>query len=121
MDKLKLIEEKYKKSGFPQFQVGDTIKVFVKIPEGPDKTRLHPFEGIVIAKKGRGMSESFTVRKVSYGEGIERVFPLNSVSIEKIDVLRPGKVKRAKIYYLRRKIGKKATKIEARKDTKQEK
>jgi large subunit ribosomal protein L19 len=92
--------------------VGDTIRVLVKIPEGPDKTRLHPFEGVVIAKRGSGIRQSFTVRKVSYGEGIERVFPLYSPSIERIEVVKPGKVKRAKLYYLRGKVGKRATKIE---------
>ncbi|MDD4894760.1 MAG: 50S ribosomal protein L19, partial [Candidatus Omnitrophica bacterium] len=87
-----------------------TVKVMVKIPEG-DKVRLHPFEGVVISKKGSGVKENFTVRKVSYGEGIERVFPAHSPSIERIEVLRSGKVKRAKLYYLRGKIGKRATKI----------
>lgn len=76
MDKLKLIEEEYLKKEITKFNVGDTIKVMVKIPEGPDKIRLHPFEGVVIAKQGSGTRQSFTVRKVSYGEGIERVFPL---------------------------------------------
>jgi large subunit ribosomal protein L19 len=74
--------------------------------------RLHPFEGVVIAKQGSGIRQSFSVRKVSYGEGIERVFPLYSPSIERIEVIRPGKVKKAKLYYLRGKVGKQATKIE---------
>lgn len=113
MDKLKLIEQEYTKKEVPKFNVGDTIKVLVKIPEGPDKVRLHPFEGVVIAKGGCGIRESFTVRKVSYGEGIERVFPLYSPSIERIEVLKQGKVKRAKLYYLRTKVGKHATKIES--------
>jgi large subunit ribosomal protein L19 len=112
MDKLKLIEQEYTKKEIPVFGVGDTIRVLVKIPEGPDKTRLHPFEGVVIAKRGSGIRQSFTVRKVSYGEGIERVFPLYSPSIERIEVVKPGKVKRAKLYYLRGKVGKRATKIE---------
>ena len=86
------------------------------IPEGPDKFRLHPFEGIVISKNGSGIKAAFTVRKVSYGEGIERVFPLYSPSIERIEVLRSGKVRRAKLYYLRGKIGKHATKIEAQEE-----
>lgn len=116
MDKLKLIEQEYTKKEIPQFNVGDTITVLVKIPEGPDKVRLHPFEGVVIAKHGAGLGKSFTVRKVSYGEGIERVFPLYSPTIERIDVIRSGKVRRAKLYYLRGKVGKHATKIETQEE-----
>jgi large subunit ribosomal protein L19 len=112
MDKLKMIESEYTKKEVPKFSVGDTVKVLVKIPEADDKVRLHPFEGVVISKKGSGVRDSFTVRKVSYGEGIERVFPLYSPSIERIEVIRSGKVKRAKLYYLRGKVGKRATKIE---------
>ena len=112
MDKMKMIEAEYTKKEMPKFNVGDTVKVLVKIPEGTDKVRLHPFEGVVIAKKGSGVRESFTVRKVSYGEGIERVFPLFSPAIERIEIIRSGKVKRAKLYYLRSKVGKRATKIE---------
>lgn len=111
MDKIKLIEQQYLKKDIPAFGVGDTVKVLTKIPEG-DKVRLHPFEGVVIARAGSGSRENFTVRKVSYGEGIERVFPLHSPSIERIEVIRSGKVKRAKLYYLRAKVGKRATKIE---------
>jgi len=116
MDKMKLIESEFTKKEVPQFQVGDTIKVLVRILEGPDKVRLHPFEGVVISKHGTGARQSFTVRKVSYGEGIERVFPLYSPSIERIEVLRSGKVKKAKLYYLRSKIGKQASKIEDQKE-----
>ena len=116
MDKIKLIEQEYTKKDMPQFNVGDTIKVMVKIPEGPDKIRLHPFEGVVIARKGSGIRQTFTVRKVSYGEGIERVFPLYSPSIDRIEVMRSGKVKRAKLYYLRGKVGKRATKIESKEE-----
>ncbi len=116
MEKIKLIESEYIKRDIPKFNVGDTVKVLVKIPEGPDKVRLHPFEGVVIAKQGSGVRESFTVRKVSYGEGIERVFPLYSSSIERIEVIRSGKVKRAKLYYLRSKVGKRATKIESQEE-----
>jgi len=114
MDKIKLIEAEITKKEMPEFNVGDTVKVLVKIPEGPDKIRLHPFEGVVIARSGTGVAQSFTVRRVSYGEGIERVFPLYSPNIERIEVLRSGKVKRAKLYYLRGKVGKRATKIESR-------
>ena len=111
MDKMKLIEQAYAKKEIPPFNVGDTIRVLTKIMEGPDKTRLHPFEGVVIAKQGSGVKGNFTVRKVSYGEGIERVFPLYSPNIEGIELVRSGKVKRAKLYYLRAKVGKHATKI----------
>ncbi|MDP3731955.1 MAG: 50S ribosomal protein L19 [Candidatus Omnitrophota bacterium] len=111
MDKLKLIESEYLKKDIPAFNVGDTVRVMVKIPEA-DKVRLHPFEGVVIARRGNGTKDNFTVRKISYGEGIERVFPIHSPSIERIEVMRSGKVKRAKLYYLRGKVGKRATKIE---------
>lgn len=113
MNKMKLIESEYLKKEAPAFNIGDTVKVMVKIPEA-DKVRLHPFEGVVIAKRGSGVKENFTVRRVSYGEGIERVFPVHSPSIERIEVLRSGKVKRAKLYYLRGKIGKRATKIRSK-------
>lgn len=112
MEKIKLIESEFTKKEMPQFNVGDTIRVLVKIPEQEDKVRLHPFEGVVIAKKGKGLRQTFTVRRVSYGEGIERVFPLYSPAIERIEVIRSGKIKRAKLYYLRGKVGKRASKIE---------
>jgi large subunit ribosomal protein L19 len=98
----------------PSFNVGDTVKVMTRIPEGPDKVRLHPFEGVVIAKNGSGVRQCFTVRKVSSGEGVERVFPLYSPAIERIEVLRSGQVRRSKLYYLRGKVGKRATKIESK-------
>ncbi|MCX5702351.1 MAG: 50S ribosomal protein L19 [Candidatus Omnitrophica bacterium] len=113
MDKLKVIEKADTEKQVPDFSVGDTVKVMVKIPE-QDKVRLHPFEGVVIAKKGSGIRQSFTVRKVSYGEGIERVFPLHTPSIDSIEVIRSGRVKRAKLYYLRGKVGKRSTKIETK-------
>jgi large subunit ribosomal protein L19 len=114
MNKIKIIESQFAKKDHPSFNVGDTVKVLTKIPEGPDKFRLHPFEGVVTSKEGSGVREYFTIRKVSYGEGIERVFPLNSPSIERIELIRSGKVKRAKLYYLRGKFGKRATKISSR-------
>jgi len=120
MNKIKKIEEAYTKKEIPVFHIGDMVKVMVKIPEG-DKVRLHPFEGIVIARKGSGVNASFTVRKVSYGEGIERVFPVYSPSIERVVVLRQGKSKRAKLYYLRGKIGRAATDIAARETSEKEK
>lgn len=116
MEKIKLIEQEYTKKEIPKFNVGDTVKVLVKIPEGPDKVRLHPFEGVVIAKEGTGTRQNFTMRKISFGEGIERVFPLYSPSIERIEVIHSGKVRRAKLYYLRGKVGKHATKIESREE-----
>ncbi|MDO8661986.1 MAG: 50S ribosomal protein L19 [Candidatus Omnitrophota bacterium] len=118
MDKMKLIESQFVKKDVPEFGVGDTVKVMTRIPEGPDKFRLHPFEGVVIAKEGSGAREHFTVRKISYGEGIERVFPLYSPSIERIELIHSGKVRRAKLYYLRGKVGKRATKIESKQEKK---
>jgi large subunit ribosomal protein L19 len=111
MDKYtKLVEAIHLKKDMPQFNVGDTIDVLVKIIE-EGKTRAQTFEGIVIAKKGSGLGETFTIRKISYGEGVERVFPLHTPSIERIVVIKKGDVKRAKLYYLKKKIGK-ATKVE---------
>ncbi|MDD5504968.1 MAG: 50S ribosomal protein L19 [Candidatus Omnitrophica bacterium] len=106
MDKIKMVEEKYTKKGLTQFSVGDTLKVFVKIVE-EDKQRLQAFEGIVIARKGSGTGETFTLRRVSYGEGLERTFPLHSPSIDKIELIKRGRSRRAKLYYLRSKVGKK--------------
>jgi large subunit ribosomal protein L19 len=113
---IKTIEAGFTKKEMPVINVGDTIKVLTRIPEGPDKFRLHPFEGVVIAKSGSGLKLNFTVRKVSSGEGVERVFPLYSPVIERIEIIRFGKVKRAKLYYLRGKIGKHATKIESKEE-----
>ncbi|MFH1338246.1 MAG: 50S ribosomal protein L19 [Candidatus Omnitrophota bacterium] len=112
MDKIKLIEQAYTQKEIPDFSVGDTVKVITKILEG-DKIRFHPFEGIVITKKDKGIRSSFTVRKISYGEGVERVFPLYSPKIERIEILRRrrSKPRRAKIYYLRQRVGKAATRI----------
>jgi len=112
MDLIKMIEDDLQNKKIPKLNVGDTVKVMTKIPEG-DKVRLHPFEGVIISKKGSGTRMSFTVRKVSYGEGIERIFSIYSPVIDRIDVLRRGKVQKAKLFYLRGKIGKKATKIES--------
>ena len=95
------------KSNIPDFTHGDTVKVWVKIREG-DKERLQAYEGIVIARTGGGIMESFTVRKISYGEGVERVFPIHSPNIDRIEVLKRGKVRRAKLYYLRDRRGKSA-------------
>jgi large subunit ribosomal protein L19 len=91
----------------PQFAPGDTVKVNVKVVEG-DRTRVQAYEGVVIARAGAGLNENFTVRKISYGEGVERVFPIYSPLIDSIEVLRRGKVRRAKLYYLRGRTGKSA-------------
>lgn len=106
-DKINMIAGGLINKGLPEFRVGDVVKVFTKIPEG-DKIRLHPFEGIVIARNGSGIQETFVVRKVSFGEGIERVFPLNSPAIDRIEILQKSDVKRSKLYYLRGKVGRKA-------------
>ncbi len=99
--------QKNKRSDIPQFRPGDTIRVHVKIKEG-DKERLQAFEGTVIARKNTGMGESITVRKVSFGQGVERIFPVNARVIDHIDVVRTGRVRRAKLYYLRGLRGKAA-------------
>lgn len=95
------------KRAVPQFAPGDTVKVNVKVVEG-DRTRVQAYEGVVIARSGSGLNENFTVRKISYGEGVERVFPIYSPLIDSIEVLRHGKVRRAKLYYLRGRTGKSA-------------
>ena len=107
MDALKVISESSMKKEVPAFNVGDTIKVHVKIQEG-DKSRIQIFEGTVIAKKHGGVNETFTVRRVAHGCGIERVFPLHSPVVEKVEVIRRGKVRRAQLYYLRDRVGKAA-------------
>ena len=94
----------------PDFAPGDTVLVNVKVVEG-DKSRIQAYEGVCIGRSGGGINENFTVRKISYGEGVERVFPLHSPFIQKIEVERAGKVRRAKLYYLRDRIGKTATKV----------
>ena len=107
MDLIKTIEESQKRPGPQEFNVGDTVKVYFKIVEGRTE-RIQVFEGIVLCKKNEGARQTFTVRKISYGVGVERVFPYNSPRIVKVEVVRPGKVRRAKLYYLRDKIGKDA-------------
>lgn len=91
----------------PEFAAGDTVKVNVKVREG-DRERIQAFEGVCIAKNGGGLNESFTVRKISFGEGVERVFPIYSPLVDSIEVVRRGKVRRAKLYYLRERRGKSA-------------
>ena len=107
MNALDLIAQGSMKEETPKFQIGDTVKVAVKIREG-SRERIQMFEGTVIAIKGSGISKTFTVRRLSYGVGIERVFPLHSPNVENVQVIRSGKVRRAKLYYLRDRVGKAA-------------
>ena len=107
MDAIKLMNGDQLKKDVPQFSVGDTVKVSVKIKEG-DRERIQLFEGTVIAKKHGGICETFTVRRVSYGVGVERVFPLHSPNVEKVEIVREGRVRRSKLYYLRDRVGKAA-------------
>jgi large subunit ribosomal protein L19 len=107
MDLIKAIESDYLKDNVSNFNVGDTVKVHVKVVEGK-RERIQIFEGIVIKKQNGGIGETFTVRKISYGVGVERTFPLNSPRIDKIEVVKAGKIRRAKLYYLRDRVGKAA-------------
>ena len=112
MDAMKIMTEGMVKENKPEFNVGDTVRVAVRIKEG-EKERIQNFEGTVIAKKHGGVAETFTVRRTSYGVGVERVSPINSPFVEKVDVIRAGKVRRAKLFYLRERTGK-AAKVKAR-------
>ena len=107
MDLIKILNEQQMKADAPVIEVGDTVKVHVKIKEG-NRERIQVFEGTVIAKKNGSVGETFTVRRVAYGVGIERVFPINSPFVEKVTVVRKGKVRRAKLFYLRGRTGKAA-------------
>ena len=107
MDALKLIAQDSLKKEVPQIEIGDTIKVDVNIREG-QRERIQVFEGTVIAKKGSGICETFTVRRVSYGVGVERVFPIHSPNVKGVKLIRKGHVRRAKLYYLRDRVGKAA-------------
>jgi large subunit ribosomal protein L19 len=95
------------KSEIPELNIGDTVKVSVKIKEG-ERERIQIFEGTIIARRGGGISESFTVRRISYGVGVERVFPIHSPNVEKVEIVRRGRVRRSKLYYLRDRVGKAA-------------
>ncbi len=110
---LKKIEAEGLKTNIPTFRIGDELKIYYKIVEG-DKERVQPFEGTFISEKGSGLSHNITIRRISFGEGVERTFPLHSPRIDKIEVVRHGEVRRAKLYYLRDKVGKQA-KIKERK------
>jgi len=105
MNLIDVIEKENLKENLPEFNVGDTVKVYYKIKEG-NKERIQGYEGTVIAKKNGSIQESFTVRRISFGIGVERTFPLNSPKIDKIEVLKKGKVRRAKLFYLRDLAGK---------------
>jgi large subunit ribosomal protein L19 len=107
MDKLRSIEREGLKTNLPAFDPGDTLRVMVRVREG-DKERLQAFEGICIARRGSGINATFTVRKISAGVGVERIFPLHSPSIAEIELLRKGRVRRAKLYFLRHLAGKAA-------------
>jgi large subunit ribosomal protein L19 len=107
MDLMKALTSQYMKEELPQFNVGDTVRVHVKIKEG-SRDRVQVFEGTVICRKHGGIEESFTVRRLSYGVGCEKVFPIHAPNIVKVEVVRKGKVRRAKLYYLRDRLGKSA-------------
>jgi large subunit ribosomal protein L19 len=113
MEKIQAFVSEQLKTEVPQFNIGDSVKVYVRIKEG-EKTRTQMFEGTVIAKHGGGISETFTVRRVSYGVGVEKTFPIHSPNVEKVEVYREGKVRRAKLYYLRGRVGK-AAKVKEKK------
>jgi large subunit ribosomal protein L19 len=117
MDQMQRLEKRWLKSDVPTFAVGDTVRVHVKVIEG-EKERIQVFEGVVIAKKGTSNRETFTVRKVSYSVGVERVFPVHSPFVEKVDVVRSGRVRRAKLYYLRSRQGRSARIAERAVETK---
>jgi large subunit ribosomal protein L19 len=112
MDIINKIEQEQLKAEVADFNVGDTVKVHTRVVEG-GKERIQIFAGIVLARRGSGVNASFTVRKISYGEGVERVFPLHTPRISKIEVTHKGKVRRAKLHYLRDRVGKKATLVKS--------
>jgi ribosomal protein L19 len=111
----KIESEQFRKNAVP-FNVGDTVRVHTKVVEG-DKERIQIFSGVVIGKRGRGLNETFTVRRISYGEGVERIFPVHSPRIEKVEVERQGQVRRAKLTYLRKRVGKGATVVKEKEST----
>ncbi len=107
VEKIKALDSKFLRKDLPEINVGDSIKMKIKVKEA-DKMRIHPFEGTIIKITGRGLKSAFTVRKISFGEGVERVFPIHSPVIESIQVISHGVTKRARLYYLRDRIGKKS-------------
>ena len=112
MNIIETLEREQLRNDIPEFRSGDTVRVHVKVIEGKTE-RIQVFEGTIIARKGSGVSETFTVRRVSYGVGIERVFPVNSPNVAKVELVRTGKVRRSKLYYLRDRVGK-AAKVKER-------
>jgi len=112
MDKIALVERGQLKQDLPEFGPGDTVRVHFKVAEG-GRERVQAFEGVVVARRGGGMRETVTVRRISHGVGVERIFPLHSPRLERIEVVRRGRVRRAKLYYLREKVGK-GTRIKER-------
>jgi large subunit ribosomal protein L19 len=112
MSILSKIEKEQFRANIPKFSIGDSVKVHTKVIEG-DKERVQVFAGIVIARRGSGLNETFTVRRISYGEGIERVFPVHSPRIEKLVVEKSGRTRRAKLYYIRKRKGKEATTVDS--------
>ncbi len=111
MTAIEFVEKQYMKDTVPEFAIGDTVKVHMRVVEG-EKERIQVVEGVVIARKNSGVRETFTVRKTSSGVGVERIFPLHSPRVEKVDVVRSGKVRRAKLYFLRGLRGKAARLVE---------
>lgn len=107
MDAIRALTQSQIRTDLPQLNIGDTLRVYFKVKEGA-RERLQMFEGILIKKRGSGISQTFTVRRISYGIGVERTFPVNSPKIDRIEIAKKGKVRRAKLYYLRDRIGKKA-------------
>lgn len=116
MDIIKAIENEQLKTDLPNIQIGDYVKVHLKVKEGA-RERIQIFEGTIIAKKGEGLKETFTVRRISYGVGVERILPVHSPKIDHVEIVRKGKVRRAKLYYLRERVGK-AAKVKERLDAK---
>ncbi len=113
MDQIEMVERDYMKKEIPPFRPGDTVKVHVKVIEG-SRERTQVFEGTVIRRRGGGLGETFTVRRISYGVGVERTFPVHSPRLDKIEIMRKGKTRRARLYYLRDRVGK-AARIKERK------
>lgn len=113
MEKVAAVEREQVKKKLPEFTPGDTVRVHVQVVEG-GRERVQAFEGVVIGRKGGGVRETFTVRRISHGVGVERTFPLHSPRIERVDIVRKGKVRQAKLYYLREKVGREARIKESR-------
>lgn len=118
MDIIKALEQEQLRNDLPELEIGSYVKVHLKVKEGT-RERIQVFEGTIIAKKGEGVKETFTVRRISYGVGVERILPVNSPKIDKVEVIRKGQVRRAKLYYLRERVGK-AAKVKERLDMKNE-